>query len=343
VSGVGVTGRAARPWLLAGLAVAAVVGVFAGTAVTAPAAVPGLVQPGTLIEYGIPVARVLLDLAALITVGLSLLPKLLGFDRPTHTEPVLAVARPAAVISSAAWVVCALAALVLQTAELHPGQPVTIGDVADYVRRIGAGEGLVVVAGCALVYLVVAVLAVRSGETVPAELRIVVAFFAVLPLPVTGHAANASVNLHDLSMISMELHVMGAVAWAGGLAAVAALLVTNRGLLAEALPRFSKLATIALVVVGLTGVFNGWFELYSTPGVHWYTGLVSTGYGQLVLVKLACLVALAALGSTIRYRLMPRITRHDRTAVAGWATAELAVMGLAFGVAVVLTRAPVIS
>jgi putative copper resistance protein D len=29
--------------------------------------------------------------------------------------------------------------------------------------------------------------------------------------------------------------------------------------------------------------------------------------------------------------------------VAGWATAELAVMGLAFGVAVVLTRAPVIS
>ncbi|GDY31130.1 copper resistance D family protein [Gandjariella thermophila] len=338
-----VRGRTARPWLVTGLVVAAVVGVLAGTAATAQPPVPGLVGPGPMIRYGVPVARVLLDLAALVTVGLSLLPKLLGFDRPAHTEPVLAVARPAAVVTSAVWVVAALAALVLQTAELHPGEPVTVGDVAGYVRRIGAGEGLVIVAACALAYLVVAVLAVRWGETVPAELRIVVAMFAVLPLPVTGHAANTGVNLHDLSMISMELHVMAAVAWTGGLAAAVTLLATNRGLLADVLPRFSRLATIALATVAVTGVFNGWFELYLTPGIHWYTALATTGYGRLVLVKVACLVTLAALGAIIRYRLLPRIVRHERTALAGWAATELAVMGLAFGIAVVLTRTPVIS
>jgi copper resistance protein D len=325
VNRTGLAGRTARPWLA-----------------TAPAAVPGLVQPGALVEYGIPVARVLLDLAALVTVGLSLLPKLLGFDRPAHTEPVLAVARPAAVVSSAVWAVSALVALVLQTAELRPGEPVRVGDVVDYVRRLGAGEGLVIVTACVLVYLAVAILAVRSGETVPAELRIVVAFFAVLPLPVTGHAANTGTNLHDLSMISMELHVLAAFAWAGGLTAVIALLARNRGLLADVLPRFSRLATIALAVVAATGAFNGWFELYLTPGIHWYIGLVTTGYGRMVLVKAACLVAIAAIGSTIRYRLLPRIVRHDRTALAGWAAAELTVMGLAFGIAVALTRAPVI-
>ena len=111
-----------RPLLVAGLVVTAVAGVLVGTAVTAPAPVPGLVEPGAAVRYGLPVARVLLDLAALATVGLSLLPKLLGFDRPRQTEPVLAVARPAAVVSSAVWVASALAALVLQTAELRPGQ-----------------------------------------------------------------------------------------------------------------------------------------------------------------------------------------------------------------------------
>jgi putative copper resistance protein D len=40
---------------------------------------------------------------------------------------------------------------------------------------------------------------------------------------------------------------------------------------------------------------------------------------------------------------MPQIVRHNRTALASWATLELTVMGLAFGFAVVLTRAPVVA
>ena len=41
-----------------------------------------------------------LYLAALATVGLSMLPKLLGFDQPARTEPVLAKVRPIAVITA---------------------------------------------------------------------------------------------------------------------------------------------------------------------------------------------------------------------------------------------------
>ena len=39
---------------------------------------------------------------------------------------------------------------------------------------------------------------------------------------------------------------------------------------------------------------------------------------------------------------MPAIVRHQRTALVGWAALELTVMGLAFGFAVVLSRAPVV-
>ena len=84
----------------------------------------------------------LLMVAAVTTVGLSLLPILIGFDRPAAAELVLAAGRRAAVASSLIWAVCALVALVLQTAELHPG-----GKVARHVHVVsprppaGAGEG----------------------------------------------------------------------------------------------------------------------------------------------------------------------------------------------------------
>ena len=60
-----------------------------GLVLAPPVVVAGVVDAGAAVRYGLPVTRVLLDVSATIVVGLSILPKLLGFDRPTHTEPVL--------------------------------------------------------------------------------------------------------------------------------------------------------------------------------------------------------------------------------------------------------------
>lgn len=333
--------RARYPLVLV-LAAGAIVGVLAGLALTATAAVPGIVEPSTAVVVGLPLSRAAVDLAALTTVGMSLLPRLLGFDRPQRAEPTLRVARRVAVASSAVWVVAALASLVLETADFDAGEPVTVGAIAHYVRQVASGQGLLIVACCALLYLAIAVLAVRRGESVPAELRITVAMFTLLPLPVTGHAANTTTNLHDVSMISMELHVLGAVVWTGGLLAVMLLLATNRGVLADVLPRFSRLATWCVFLTAATGLFNGWFELYLTPGVHWYVALFTTGYGQILIGKSICIVGAGLLGGYTRFRLLPAIVEHRRTAVALWTTLEVGVLGAAFGLAVVLTRAPVI-
>ncbi|GLZ41292.1 CopD family protein [Actinokineospora sp. NBRC 105648] len=333
------TTATARPHLVAVLVACSVVGVLIGLTIVATEPVPGLPEPGAVVRVGLPVVRVLLDMSAVITVGLCLLPLVIGFDRPKLAEPVLAVARRVAMVAALVWATAALVALVLQTAELKPGQNVSAAAVLEYVDTVGAGKALLFVAIFALISFALSLWSVRVGELVPAELRAAVAMFALLPLPVTGHATNW--RWHDFTMISMELHVLSAAAWTGGLGAVVVLLSANRTLLALALPRFSRLATICLLVVTATGVFNGAVELLVNPTHSLWTALFTTSYGVLLVLKTACLIGLAALGATIRWRLMPAIAAHQRTALLGWATMELGIMGLAFGFAVILSRAPV--
>ncbi|MBW4719518.1 copper resistance D family protein [Saccharothrix obliqua] len=325
--------------VLVGLLAGGAAGVFLALGLSTTPVDVGVAQPAAVVRFAHPLLRTLLDLAATATVGLSLLPKLLGPSRPNLTEPVLRVARPAAVVAAAVWVLAALLSIVLRAYETRPDVALTMGSVVDYVQRVGAGQGLLFSAVCALCSLGVGVVAVRRGEAVPAELRILVSMFGILPLPVTGHAANW--EYHDYSMISMELHVLGAAAWTGGLGALIALVAHRRGLLAEALPKFSRLATAALLAVSATGLFNGLLELALNP-VHSLPGsLFTTSYGLILLGKVVCAGVLALLGAHIRWRLLPHIARHRATALIGWAAVELTVMGVAFGLAVVLSRAPV--
>jgi len=325
------------------LACGAVLGVTVGLAFTVTAAVPGIVAPGTAVVVGLPAARALLDLAALTTVGMSFLPRLLGGTRDRRSAASLDVARRIAAASSAVWLLATLASLVLETADFTPGRPVTTAEVVRYVEQVPSGQAHVVVACCALLYLVIAVLAVRLGEAIPVELRITVAMFALLPLPVTGHAGDSGSRWRDVTLLSMELHVLSAVCWTGGLLAVMTLLATRRDLLADALPRFSRLATYCVFAVGATGAVNAWFQLYDTPGIHWYVALFTTGYGWIVIGKVVCVGGAAALGGYIRFKLLPGIVARRRTAVLVWATLEIAILGIAFGLAAVLVRAPVVT
>jgi putative copper resistance protein D len=328
-----------RYYVLGGLVAGGVAGVLLGLALSTTTTVVGIAEAGPVVQFLHPLVRVLLDLSATVVVGLSLLPKLLGFSRPTITEPVLRIARPAAVVAAAVWVLTALLSIVIRAYQVRPGQPLTIGSVVDYVQRVAAGQGLLFSAVCAMAYLWVGSLAARKGETVPAELRILIAMFGLLPLPVTGHASNW--EFHDYSMISMELHVLGAAAWTGGLGALIALVAHRKGLLAEALPKFSKLATLSLALVTATGLFNGLLELGLNPVVSLPGSLFTTSYGLLLIGKAVCAAALALLGANIRWRLLPHIAKHEPTAVFGWAAVELTIMGVAFGLAVVLASAPV--
>ncbi|MFI6482116.1 copper resistance D family protein [Nonomuraea sp. NPDC050663] len=319
--------------LLPGLfTLAALLAVVVASTATAEEAVPGIPLPGPVVEYGLPIVRVLLDLAAVAVVGLSVLPKLLGFDTPDSTEPIMRRVRPLAVTAAWAWAITALLTIVFQTAELNPGAIPTLGMITDYVDSVGAGQGMLFSAACALVAAGIGLMAVRFGEKVPAELRIVVALFGLLPIPVTGHAVDSV--WHDPLMISMELHVMGAAVWTGGLIAV---MTFARPLLPEVLPRFSRLATVCLLLVSASGLVSGLGTMALTPGGELPGALLTTEYGLLVVTKVALTAALVPVAAYIRFRLM----RQQKTSVAVWAAAEVSIMGLAYGVAVAITRASI--
>ncbi len=320
---------------------AALSGVLVGLALTTTTPVVGIAQVDTAVRVGLPVARAVLDLAAVAAVGCAILPLLAGDRPPGSAATVFAQARLGVAISALVWALAALSSLVLQAAEYRPGtDAVSLSDLRSYVETVMAGKALLVVAGFTLLQLGLALAAMRLGRRVPAELVAGAGLFALFPLPVTGHAGDS--HFAEYAMLLLELHIVSAVAWTGGLGALIALAARNRSLLAVALPRFSRLATVCLGVVAATGLLNGVAEFVQHPTVELWPGLFTTSYGQLLLGKAVALGGVAALGGYTRWKLMPGVVRHRRTALATFAVVELSVMGLAYGLAAVLSRTPLV-
>lgn len=331
----GISTPGAKSLLLGGLLLAAIAAAVLGTIVTAGSGIP---WPGPLSIVSIVLVRAVLNISALTTVGMCLVPFLLSDGRTTHTRPIMVLARRATAVAGLTWLVTALAALVVQAVEFSPGSRLSANLVAEYVANVSAGAALLISAAAAGGCVVLSLLALRYGDSFPDPPRTFIAILGLLPIPLTGHAANRE---YGLSLLSVELHVLAAALWAGGLIAVVLLIAPHRGLLAHAVPRFSTLATAAILTVGVSGLFNGLAELAGTP-VTGLTGLVTTGYGAIVLTKTACLVILAALGGHIRFRLLPRIVRHQRTALVAWVAMEILVTGVTYGLGTALARSPVI-
>ncbi|MEU6127778.1 CopD family protein [Saccharopolyspora sp. NPDC047091] len=329
------------PTLLVTPALVAAAAAWAATVHIGSGEVPGLVDPA--VRYGAPVVRALLDVASVATVGLVLLPRLVP-DRGAHARRLFALTRRISVITALSWLACSLLLLGLYTAELSGGTP-TAEDVAGYVTGVPAGAALALsaacAAGCAALGLTGVVRDARGSgaDRLTDDLGAVLALLGLLPMPLTGHAVDW--EYHNLSMVSVQLHVLAAAVWAGGLAAITAFVAPRRGLLATTLPRYSKLATGAIALVAVSGVFNGITEL-TAAGVG-LDGLTGTGYGRIVLLKAVLLGLLAALGGHARFRLLPLVERHRRTALITWTAVELGVMGVAYGLGAVLARAPVLT
>ena len=115
-----------------------------------------------------------------------------------------------------------------------------------------------------------------------------------------SHAAAGSQPLLDSAV--QWLHLVAAGAWLGGLAA---LLVWLRRRApdesaAQVAWRFSRVATVSIALVVITGVVRAVEEVGTVDA------LLSTAFGWLVIGKSALLVVLAALGALNHFRHVPR-------------------------------------
>lgn len=157
------------------------------------------------------------------------------------------------------------------------------------------------------------------------------AFVTAMPMVTQGHAGDLA--NHNLAVSSLGMHVIGAAVWIGGLIAVV-MVRPHVTRITTTLQRYSSLALFAFVVVAASGV------------VRAFTGLgdwqyLFSPYGVLVIIKVLTLIALGVLGAMYRTKLIAK-TDNPKSAAPFWGLValELAIMGIASGVAAALARTP---
>jgi putative copper resistance protein D len=123
----------------------------------------------------------------------------------------------------------------------------------------------------------------------------------------TGHAASTPFTLGHVHLVSDALHLVAASAWIGGLLPLALLLGAIRyhpgwtSLELDAIRRFSTLGTVSVATLILSGSFNAWILVGS------FRGLVVTGYGQLLMLKLAAFAVMLTFAAFNRFVLTQRL------------------------------------
>lgn len=158
----------------------------------------------------------------------------------------------------------------------------------------------------------------------------------LLSFQFTGHTATSTPGL--LVRLSDAAHVGGAAVWTGGVVGLAAVMAARRHRGDDSrlvVGRFSVAATAAVVLVGVAGSALAVVEL-ETVGQ-----LFATGYGRILLAKLAIVGLVAAVGAFNHTRLVPAIVNGDDESAARMQRTmrlELALFPLAIALTAVLVR-----
>ncbi|WP_181697890.1 cytochrome c oxidase assembly protein [Nocardia sp. GTS18] len=320
--------------VIAGAMAAAVAAIVVALSAAQALSLLGIPDPGALTTYGLPALRALADLSAAVTVG-SLL--FAAFLLPPKDSGLLEAGGYRAVrrASDAAivWAVCA-ALLVPLTVSDTTGQPVgaiwrpeVLWPVIAQVEVAGAWRTTTVLA---LVLAIGCRLALRWSWT---PILLALAIGTMMPLALTGHSSSG--GSHDVATNSLILHMISAAVWVGGLVAVLAHAMRGGADTDVAARRFSLAATVAIVVIALSGVINAWVRV---PAAELFT----TTYGRLVLAKTAALVLLAGLGFLQRRAALPALAAdaRDRAALIRFAGVEMLIFAATIGLAVGLGRTP---
>ena len=160
--------------------------------------------------------------------------------------------------------------------------------------------------------LAVGAIMLRRARGRVAELILDAALVLCAGLVLTPAAAGHS-NGGAVSFISDVVHVQAGAVWIGGLAIVLlAMLFERTGrweLASDAVPRFSTIAVISATALLVAGLVNAYLQIRS------WSGLWSTTYGRLILVKAGLLLPILALGAYNNRREVPLLRRDIATSV----------------------------
>ena len=285
---------------------------------------PGIaLDPGAIVRYGVPIAKLVVDLSIALALG-SLA---LGLFALSSREAEFGKALDLAAAGAGLWTVASAASSILvfsSAASTAPNLSAAYGQgLGDFLttNELGRAWLTTTLIGAALTVLCFAVRNVTILGFVT-----VLAVIGLIPLSEQGHAGDSST--HNAAITAIWLHVLFASFWLGGLLTLVLLRTTlTPERIIAVLPRYSTIALIAFLIVAASGTVSAVIRVGTWPDLL-------TPYGVLVLVKVIALGALGLFGAFYRRAIIGRLTRENARRLF-WilATAELAFMGIAEGVA----------
>lgn len=321
-----------------------VLAAFAGLAVLAAAAAGGdnlvLMDAGPIARHGAPIASMLADLAAALTLGGAMVAGWLLREDADRARVMIAVGIAAAITTLARGTSLAFSYAVATGQPV--GSPRFGSDLGVFVAT-DLGIWLLIALVVAAATTTVAVLgsSVRIARTV-AALAGLIAFSAAM----TGHAAGD--ETHEVGTSTMLIHLLAVGIWVGGLAVLQ--LLPDRGRDDGAVVRgFSHLALICWVALALSGVWALAVRM-NHPGE-----ILTSPYVQLGVAKAVLLLLLGGVGILQRRQIAEGFedTRgpaqsaaradggtHARATYRRLALLELALMGLAVALAAAMSSSP---
>jgi putative copper resistance protein D len=193
-----------------------------------------------------------------------------------------------------------------------------------FISSIALGQNLAlnVLAGA-----LVALLSFTVTRLIPTVFVTALAFIGLVPLAISGHAAGT--QGHSMAVNALGLHLVAVSVWVGGLVATAALRSSDAESNRKFATRYSSMALFAYFVVAVSGI------CFAAIRITAWSQLL-TPYGALVLAKSVILILLGGFGAFYRLKLLPSSALPGRF----WklATLELALMGVAMGLATALAH-----
>jgi putative copper resistance protein D len=125
----------------------------------------------------------------------------------------------------------------------------------------------------------------------------------------TGHAGSTVGETGVLHLAADILHLVAAAIWIGGLVSLVLLFAVTRrerteasmSFASDATQAFSSMGIAIVAVIFATGIVNTWILVGS-----WHA-LIATGYGRLLMLKIALFIVMLLFAAANRFWLTPRL------------------------------------
>lgn len=259
-----------------------------------------------------PFLRGLSYLATMLAVGALF--ALWALSSPRHPMPDRVVARVRRLAAWSAGVGLLVTPLTIlnNAILLNGGSFDSLWPTTRLILQSSGGAALLVRMS-ALFGLCTAVLLLMEKATrkVGAGIVVVSAVAMFVSFPMGGHAAVID-EYGSIAFAGEIMHLLAGAIWLGGIPAVLLAVWSRKsvtiGQTAEAIDRFSKLATVSVFLVIIGGGVLSW-TMFTEPAE-----LVTTPYGLMLLAKVAVVGLVAALGAYNHFVLVPALRAAAGTA-----------------------------